>query len=558
LPNRRHAIRIIAIAIAAALTVWAVQYRLYDPSGRTFRIGFEQSMPDQSVGPNGEPVGPAIEVLQEAARRRNIHLKWIHMPGGPESAMASGAVDLWPIFGDLRDRAGRFFISKPWAIQRNWLLVEAGSKIESEGQIAGKTLALRSPGTSEKVAHDFLPNVRILRGNSTADAASSLCLGEADAALVSERAGRSIAMDLPPACKDKAFRFIGMEDASVHFGIGASLRNPDAKWAAKALRDELSKLSHEGFISAAYFKWVKQSTDDTLAIDLIEEASRRSLLLAIAFFLVVGIAAVVGWQNQRLQAIRRHAEDAAASANRAAAVKSEFLANMSHEIRTPMNGIMGTCELLLETPLNGEQSEYGTTILSSARALLEILNDILDVSKIESGHMEVHPEPFDLHELLASVAALLGPRAKQQGIGFDVRAASGIQRHYIGDAVRVRQVLLNLAANAVKFTAQGSVTVSAEPAFGPSIRFTVEDTGIGIAPSAQMTLFQKFTQADASTTRKFGGTGLGLAISKQYRRCWVAILFRSSADPHRCRRRRGGGRARAAELRGLADSDRRR
>ena len=180
-----------------------------------------------------------------------------------------------------------------------------------------------------------------------------------------------------------------------------------------------------------------------------------------------------------------------------------------------MNGIMGTCELLLETPLNVEQSEYGATILSSARALLEILNDILDVSKIESGHMEVHPEPFDLPELLASVAALLAPRAKQKGIGFDVRVASAIQRRYIGDAVRVRQVLLNLAANAVKFTAQGSVTVSVEPTFGPSIRFTVEDTGIGIAPSAQITLFQKFTQADASTTRKFGGTGLGLAISKQ-------------------------------------------
>ena len=317
MPSRNHAIWIITTAVVAALTVWGVEYRLHDPSGRTFRIGFERSMPDQGVGPKGEPIGPAVEILREAARRRNIHLKWIQMPGGPESSMASGAVDLWPIFGDLRERAGRFFISKPWATQRFWLVVSAGSKIESEKQMAGRIVALRSQGTAGMVAREFLPNIRALPRNSVADATSSVCLGDADAALVSERAGRSIVVDLPAACKDKAFRYIAMEDASVHFGIGASLRNPDAKWAAQALRDELSKLSHEGFISAAYFKWVKQLTDDTLTVDLIEEARSRSLLLAIAFFLVVGIAAVVGWQNQRLQALRRRAEDAAASANRA-------------------------------------------------------------------------------------------------------------------------------------------------------------------------------------------------------------------------------------------------
>jgi signal transduction histidine kinase/CheY-like chemotaxis protein len=301
--------------------------------------------------------------------------------------------------------------------------------------------------------------------------------------------------------------------------IGQVLRQRAPAWAGFAPHDGLSAVEHgasEKGLAGAFAFPVCVGGEVTCILEFFSPApiAPGALLLETIGQVATQLSRVA--ERQRANNELATARDAAMESSR---LKSDFLATMSHEIRTPMNGVIGLTGLLLSTDLDDRQRQYAEGVQSAGEALLAIINDILDFSKIEAGRLELEVIDFDLVQVIEEAAGLVASAAQRKGLELVTSCPASLPAGVRGDPARLRQILLNLASNAVKFTLEGEVVLRAEvvEAAGEdvTVRFEVTDTGIGISEADGRRLFEPFSQADASTTRRFGGTGLGLAISRR-------------------------------------------
>ncbi|HEX6591698.1 MAG TPA: CHASE domain-containing protein [Moraxellaceae bacterium] len=376
-------------------------------------------------------------------------------------------------------------------------------------RFVAKLTARRSSGELDGitvVAHDVTVERAQARELAESEQKFRLLFAEGGQAIMLTRHDRYV--DANPA----ALRLFGVPNLAAlqhaNLGVVSPMVQPDGRLSRQTIHETMQRVISEG---AQNFEWTFQRLSDgqtfpaevhTSCLDINGEPHFLSTITDLS-------------SHKLTESTLIQSRDAAEAATRE---KSEFLATMSHEIRTPMNGVLGMAQLLSNTPLNGEQQEYLNTIQQSGQALLTIINDILDFSKIEAGKLSFEEAPFDLQVALDETCELLLPQIREKDLQLQVRVDASTPLQVIGDAGRFRQILLNYLSNALKFTQHGGITVSLrarEAGRGAALyELSVADTGIGISPEKQELLFQKFAQADATTTRRFGGTGLGLAICK--------------------------------------------
>jgi len=476
------------------------------------RMGAAPGEPAAYLDHAGKPAGFYIEVMNEAARREGVEIRWVMYARRMDEALSSGTVEVWAAANPSPERHERFYVSPPWWVADYLLLVRADSGILGAADTKGRTVLFSEHPPSGRMAWSTLPGALLGIRASAVDRMLEVCQGKADAALVDSNDAQRLLLSRPAGCEGVDLRQVVHPDMRMDLSLMSLPANRAATERLRARLDEMVRDGTLGRIAIRYPILASRSSELMLSAAK-SDYERRYYLIGLAGSLVAVVTMLVLLLLlRRAQSRTRRALEKARKASRA---KSDFMAVMSHEIRTPMHAALGFAELLLRSPLREDQREHANAVRNSVQCLLGVINDVLDLARLRMGPLPIARETFSPSQLAADVAAMIEMSAEAAGLRLVLRIDPRLPATMRGDEGRLRQIATNLCSNAVKFTEKGEIEIR----IGMQLRgaeswlsLLVRDTGVGIPPERQKEIFRPFVQVDSSNTRQRGGSGLGLAI----------------------------------------------